>query len=220
MEDGKPIRVAIVGSGMAGLVTAYLLHRDPRRRFEVTIFESGKTLSLDSASVSLSNAFLDTNDRVDLPMRAFAGGYYNNLKAMYDCLGVQYRSQPFLFEFARTGTDPQSQSGRSPSYFIHASNLHRIPPPPPENTAIFAYLVEVVYLLACYAWFSFCCILIAPRAGPGGVLESVREYLKRIWLPDSLLFCSILQLCCLSILPFQARTTLVLLGAVCFLHAK
>ena len=33
-------KVAIVGSGMAGLVTAYLLHNDLRERYSVTIFES------------------------------------------------------------------------------------------------------------------------------------------------------------------------------------
>ena len=33
-------KVAIVGSGMAGLVTAHLLHHDLRQRYSVTVFES------------------------------------------------------------------------------------------------------------------------------------------------------------------------------------
>jgi predicted NAD/FAD-binding protein len=33
-------KVAIVGSGMAGLVTAYLLHHDLCQRYSVTVFES------------------------------------------------------------------------------------------------------------------------------------------------------------------------------------
>jgi threonine dehydrogenase-like Zn-dependent dehydrogenase len=33
-------KVAIVGSGMAGLVTAHLLHHDPRQRYSVAVFES------------------------------------------------------------------------------------------------------------------------------------------------------------------------------------
>jgi protoporphyrinogen oxidase len=32
-------RVAVVGSGMAGLVTAYLLNQDPEQRYQVEIFE-------------------------------------------------------------------------------------------------------------------------------------------------------------------------------------
>ena len=35
-----PERVAIVGSGMAGLTTAMLLNGDPQRRYSVTVFES------------------------------------------------------------------------------------------------------------------------------------------------------------------------------------
>jgi 2-polyprenyl-6-methoxyphenol hydroxylase-like FAD-dependent oxidoreductase len=33
-------KVAIVGSGMAGLVTAHLLHNDSHQRYSVTVFES------------------------------------------------------------------------------------------------------------------------------------------------------------------------------------
>lgn len=41
MEPGPGLkcRVAVVGSGMAGLVTAYLLHQDPEHRYQVEIFE-------------------------------------------------------------------------------------------------------------------------------------------------------------------------------------
>jgi NADPH-dependent glutamate synthase beta subunit-like oxidoreductase len=39
---GDPVsqyRVAVVGSGMAGLVTAYLLNQDPEHRYLVEVFE-------------------------------------------------------------------------------------------------------------------------------------------------------------------------------------
>jgi NAD(P)H-nitrite reductase large subunit len=39
MEPARQLRVAVVGSGMAGLVTAYLLHRDAEQRYDVTILE-------------------------------------------------------------------------------------------------------------------------------------------------------------------------------------
>jgi 2-polyprenyl-6-methoxyphenol hydroxylase-like FAD-dependent oxidoreductase len=35
----QPRTVAVVGSGMAGLVTAHLLHQDTQRRFRVTLLE-------------------------------------------------------------------------------------------------------------------------------------------------------------------------------------
>lgn len=39
MEKKNPRTVAVVGSGMAGLVTAYLLHLDPSRRYRVQLLE-------------------------------------------------------------------------------------------------------------------------------------------------------------------------------------
>jgi uncharacterized protein with NAD-binding domain and iron-sulfur cluster len=132
-------RVAIVGSGLAGLVSANLLFNDARQRYAVRVFESvwtpelsillglaltspqGAALSLDAASVSVPNAANTSSDRVDMPMRAFSGGYYNNLKALYDCLGVRYHSQPFLFEFARSTSAPSqvhtcASESREPAY--------------------------------------------------------------------------------------------------------
>lgn len=36
---GRKSRVAIIGTGLAGLTTAYLLHHDRQKRYEVTLFE-------------------------------------------------------------------------------------------------------------------------------------------------------------------------------------
>ncbi|KAF2471793.1 uncharacterized protein BDR25DRAFT_260336 [Lindgomyces ingoldianus] len=170
---------------MAGLVTAYLLHQDTRKRYAVKLFESGKTLSLDSASVSIPNSSGTLSDRVDLPMRAFAGGYYNNLRAMYDHLGVRYHSQRFLFEFANgdsANTEP-GHTGEDSSYFVYASNLHKTALPRPKAMASVTYLVEAVYLLACYAWFSICCFLVTPQT-TNDVSETLAHYLQRIHLPE------------------------------------
>lgn len=38
-QSGRPRTVAVVGTGMAGLTTAHLLHQDPERRYEVTLLE-------------------------------------------------------------------------------------------------------------------------------------------------------------------------------------
>jgi 2-polyprenyl-6-methoxyphenol hydroxylase-like FAD-dependent oxidoreductase len=49
-------RVAIVGSGMAGLATAHLLHNDPHQRYSVTVFESVR-ISLVSPFAGLTRAY-------------------------------------------------------------------------------------------------------------------------------------------------------------------
>jgi hypothetical protein len=122
-------------------------------------------------------------------MRAFAGGYYNNLKAMYDHLGVQYHSQPFLFEFAKSPSEAaMSRESEDVSYFVYASNFHKVHIPWSGAIATISYLLEALYLLACYSWFSLCCFFIAPKSFRPGIRGSVPEtldqYLKRIWLPE------------------------------------
>jgi cation diffusion facilitator CzcD-associated flavoprotein CzcO len=43
MENNPPRKkVAVVGTGMAGLVIAYILKNDPCQRFEVEVFEKVK----------------------------------------------------------------------------------------------------------------------------------------------------------------------------------
>jgi len=108
-------------------------------------------------------------------MRAFAGGFYNSLKSLYDHLEVPYQSQPFLFEFAQA---QKGSSAQDASYFVHASNLHQHAPRP-SAVGIIRYLLEVLYLIACYSWFSMCCFLIAPYTG-----ETLRQYLERTWTPQ------------------------------------
>lgn len=39
MKKDRRIKVAVVGTGMAGLVTAYLLSHDEQDRYAVTLFE-------------------------------------------------------------------------------------------------------------------------------------------------------------------------------------
>lgn len=39
MASNPPREVAVVGTGMAGLVTAYLLHHDPQQRFRVRLVD-------------------------------------------------------------------------------------------------------------------------------------------------------------------------------------
>ena len=117
-------------------------------------------------------------------MRAFAGVYYENLRAMYDYLGVRYHAQRFLFCFSRiSAEDPLIADEKI--HFIHSSSNHRIPPIRPPGVPIFIYILEIVYLLLWYSYFSLCCYLVFPLPGTVHTAgESFGEYVRRIYIPD------------------------------------
>jgi hypothetical protein len=141
-------------------------------------------LSLDSASVSIPSRSSPSGiDRVDLPMRAFAGGYYRKLKAMYDQLGLDYHSQPFLFVFSKILKDSNGfPKTTSIPYFIHSSNNHRFPPLMPHGMPVIHWIFEITYLLFFYTYFTVCCIFVRPHAGHDS--ETLQHYLTRLWLPQ------------------------------------
>lgn len=130
----RHVRVAIVGSGLTGLVATYLLtasqpHAPDAPRISVDIFERAPTLGMDSASITVplspaspqqpeaapprlvKRARLDAKSdkatdvatwmRIDVPMRAFTGGYYPQLLALYRHLGIRARKTNFTYSFAR-----------------------------------------------------------------------------------------------------------------------
>lgn len=70
-RDGKrKSKVAIIGSGLAGLSAAHLLTRsaDVRDRFEVHLFERNRELGLDASSITVEDI------RIDVPMRSVNAG--------------------------------------------------------------------------------------------------------------------------------------------------
>ncbi|QSS61261.1 hypothetical protein I7I51_03434 [Histoplasma capsulatum] len=193
-KENPRTTVAIIGSGMAGLVTGYLLKQDQSQQFDVQVFEMQDKISLDSASITAP-----TEDgkgvRVDLPMRAFAGGFYSNLRGMYKHLGVKYVPIQFLFPLSQVpGSRKSSLSsshGRendadchgegddvktipSKPYFIHSSNNHRIPPVRPEHLGFWGWTTE---------YQSVSSLTGATRIEDASLAETLGEYLERIMLP-------------------------------------
>ena len=185
MNEKCQKRVAIVGSGLAGLTTGYLLHQDPNQRFAVTLFEEvrlsspqntysksitdrfqskGDKLALDSASISVKHPETGGHERIDLPMRAFAGGYYETLMNLYDHLNIKYEVQPFLYSFSKAEHQSSNCGGnQNAPYFIHSSNNHRIPPVRPQNMPLYLYILESAYLIIMYSYFTICCSLLRPH---------------------------------------------------------
>ncbi|KXN91919.1 hypothetical protein AN958_11304 [Leucoagaricus sp. SymC.cos] len=99
----RTVKVAIAGSGLAGLTAAWLLTRPMKNQdveFEVHIFEKHKSLGMDASSMSLMDEQSKEQWRVDVPLRTFQGGYYPQLISMYKKLGVKMREAYFTYSFA------------------------------------------------------------------------------------------------------------------------
>ncbi|KAI0074799.1 hypothetical protein K474DRAFT_1600937 [Panus rudis PR-1116 ss-1] len=108
------VKVAVVGSGLAGLTAAYRLGRTKRVgdvEFEVHLFEKADSLGMDARSVSLELPGLEDELRVDVPMRSFQGGYYPQLISLYNHLGVKFRERDFTYSFSTV-----SPASSSPSF--------------------------------------------------------------------------------------------------------
>lgn len=71
------MRVAVVGSGIAGLVATWRLGLE----HAVEIFEAQPTLGMDSASIGVELGGREV--RLDVPLRVFGSGYYPSLTALY-----------------------------------------------------------------------------------------------------------------------------------------
>ncbi|KAG5721971.1 hypothetical protein E4T56_gene18455 [Termitomyces sp. T112] len=103
----RQVKVAVVGSGLAGLTATYLLNKPVAQEsdveFEVHLFEKAPMLGMDSSSVSLPSTDSEAVEdawRVDVPMRSFQGGYYPQLIALYTRLGVAFREANFAYSFS------------------------------------------------------------------------------------------------------------------------
>lgn len=75
--------LAVIGTGIAGLSAAYLL----KDKYQVTVIESQARAGMGAHSVDyVSNGI---TRRIDIPLRIFCHGYYDNLLALYDHIGVE-----------------------------------------------------------------------------------------------------------------------------------
>lgn len=53
MKDEKQINIAVIGSGLAGLSTAYLLEKNQHDNINVHLFEKNASVGMDAASISV-----------------------------------------------------------------------------------------------------------------------------------------------------------------------
>ncbi|KAJ7485592.1 hypothetical protein FB451DRAFT_1432063 [Mycena latifolia] len=118
----RTVKLAVIGSGLAGLTAAHLLassHPDDVD-FEVHLFEKTAALGMDSSSISIGNTG-DQEWRIDVPMRSFQGGYYPHLIALYTKLGVAFRQADFTYSFSLLSHAEKAQRLRTTLIYNGAS---------------------------------------------------------------------------------------------------
>ncbi|CEH14530.1 hypothetical protein CBOM_02368 [Ceraceosorus bombacis] len=132
----RRIKVAIVGSGLSGLVAAHLLltktSSDPDAvDVEVHIFERSEKLGMDSQSIDVPEQFRDAGvlnaelkgkSRVDTPMRSFNAGYYPRLLRLYRRIGIKTRPSNFTFSFSTLSSAASGRPGPSPHLLYEGSS--------------------------------------------------------------------------------------------------
>ncbi|OCF42573.1 hypothetical protein I317_03557 [Kwoniella heveanensis CBS 569] len=155
------MKVAVIGSGLAGLTTAYLLRKEG---VEVWLLEKSGKLGFHSHSVEVPESDVlkpdvavasqspgkgmsegDEQWIVDVPMRGFQGGYYPLLLSLYRRLGLPVVSADYTFSFS----SPLS------TYFIHSGSSGLSIPSLPSNalSSPFALVHHVLTFLGvaiCY----------------------------------------------------------------------
>lgn len=98
----RTVKVAVVGSGLAGLTAAYRLAQGSDHgnvHVEVHLFEKAATIGMDAQSISVAVPG-SGKQRVDVPMRSFQGGYYKQMIELYRELGVTFRIADFSYSFS------------------------------------------------------------------------------------------------------------------------
>jgi predicted NAD/FAD-binding protein len=91
-------RIAIIGSGIAGLSCASILSKS----HSVVLFEAMPTLGMDSHSIDVPSDLQHSAEmaRLDVPLRIFVKHYYPELRALFDYHGVAYQTVDVASSYA------------------------------------------------------------------------------------------------------------------------
>ncbi|GAA5883872.1 hypothetical protein JCM3774_003771 [Rhodotorula dairenensis] len=137
----RPVKVAVVGTGLAGLSTAYMLSHCKASdasgrplRVEVHLFDRSESIGMDTASLSIKSD--DESFRVDVPMRSINGGSHGRVRKLYQHLGVPLVRSDFSYSFSRLSwSSPSSTLPPRTTPEESQREDESIPPTPPPAYA-------------------------------------------------------------------------------------
>ena len=93
-------KIAIIGGGGAGLITAYLLHKD----YDITVFEKQPILggNVRTLNKNVTNTPLDPSIHIENGVLGFSQSYYPNFHKLLKHLNVEYTSyKPSISLFSK-----------------------------------------------------------------------------------------------------------------------
>lgn len=99
-SGGSDVRIAVVGTGIAGLSAAWALRRSGH---EVVVLERKPRLGMDAHAVSPDPS--DSALAVDVPLRAFTPDLWRNLVSLCSQVGVQTREIDLAASLSELGGD-------------------------------------------------------------------------------------------------------------------
>lgn len=120
-EEGR-LRVAVIGSGLAGLTASWMLTRDAGAGADppahVELYESAPSLGMGTHSVELPEGSDGRPVFVDIPPRFVVPSYYTELLQLYRAIGIPFylSSGDGCFQDLRGGSDSAVGSALKP-YF-------------------------------------------------------------------------------------------------------
>ncbi len=115
-----PMRIAIVGAGVSGLVVAHLLHRD----HDITVFEAGEYAGGHTNTIRVDTAH--ETHQVDTGFIVFNDRNYPNFERLLDRLGVVSQSSSMTFSVS-DGLGDFEYNGSSPNG-LFAKRAHLVTP--------------------------------------------------------------------------------------------
>ncbi len=113
------MRIAIIGTGIAGLSAAWLLSK----QYEVTVYEADSRIGGHSNTVDIETE--SGRIPVDTGFIVFNDRTYPNLNALFDALGVPIKSSSMSFSVSVGGGALEYAGDRIASLFAQRRNLFR-----------------------------------------------------------------------------------------------